>query len=399
MLTYFKMTNFASFKDTVEVSFKANKSTPQTDLFCTLPNGQKISKVISVLGANASGKSNLLKGLTFLRWIMLSSFRSLDSTDKIPYLPFVFMEEEADQNSTFEMECFINNIFYKYMIEVNIERVVKEELYYKPEKSYRNIFKRTWSQESDTLNLNIKSDKLNQEVLETLVRKNNAVFSILNFLKIPLLKDLLDFIGNSMSNIISLTGRDESSISTKTREALDFMEENRHFKNILEDILLRSDLGLYGVEKEKAVDEDLAGKSMIYGLHKINKQTYFLPFDLESEGTKHFLCLLRDLLPVLENGGIAVIDELESSLHPQMISYILDMFSKSSTNKCNAQLLCATHSAEILNELDKTQIVLVEKDENGVSDAWRLDEMKGVRRDDNYYAKYLTGVYGGVPNL
>lgn len=89
---------------------------------------------------------------------------------------------------------------------------------------------------------------------------------------------------------------------------------------------------------------------------------------------------------------------MESELHPQMAIEIMRLFTDTETNPHNAQLLIATHSLEVLQYVEKNQIYLVEKNDC-VSDAWRLDEMKGVRRDDNIYARYLAGAYGAVPKF
>lgn len=109
--------------------------------------------------------------------------------------------------------------------------------------------------------------------------------------------------------------------------------------------------------------------------------------------------LLKNILNALVQGSVAVIDEFDVNLHPDIIRALYELFVQPSTNKHNAQLLLSTQSHALLNELDKYQITLVEKDEKGESDAWRLDDVDGVRSDDNYYAKYLAGAYGAVPRL
>ena len=102
---------------------------------------------------------------------------------------------------------------------------------------------------------------------------------------------------------------------------------------------------------------------------------------------------------MLEYGGLAVIDELEADLHPHMLAPILDLFFNPRTNPKNAQIIFTCHAPEILNTLHKSQVLLVEKDDHHVSDAWRLDEVKGVRADDNLYAKYMAGAYDAVPQV
>lgn len=96
---------------------------------------------------------------------------------------------------------------------------------------------------------------------------------------------------------------------------------------------------------------------------------------------------------------MVIIDELEADLHPHMLTPILDLFFSPKTNPNKAQIIFTCHSLEVLSLLHKGQVVLVEKDSNCESHAWRLDSVKGVRADDNLYAKYMAGAYGAVPQL
>ena len=109
--------------------------------------------------------------------------------------------------------------------------------------------------------------------------------------------------------------------------------------------------------------------------------------------------LLKIILQILVSGGIAVIDEIDASLHPDMIVALFELFISRKTNPNNAQIIFSTHSHSILNELDKYQIILTEKNSCGSCEVWRLDEMQGIRADDNYYNKYISGSYGAVPNV
>ena len=136
-----------------------------------------------------------------------------------------------------------------------------------------------------------------------------------------------------------------------------------------------------------------------FGRHKGAKREALLPFAVESSGTQGAFVLLSHLLQALEIGGLAVIDEFENDLHPHMLEPILDRFSNQATNPHNAQLIFTCHAVEVLNLIHKSQVTLIEKDENCESSACRLDDVEGIRNDDNYYAKYMAGAYGAVPNL
>ena len=105
------------------------------------------------------------------------------------------------------------------------------------------------------------------------------------------------------------------------------------------------------------------------------------------------------MLQALSKGGVVVLDELDVNLHSEMVLALIDLFIQPETNPKSAQLLFSTHSHLLLSKLDKYQIILVEKNGKGSSESWRLDEMSGVRADENYYSKYLAGAYGAVPRF
>ena len=94
-----------------------------------------------------------------------------------------------------------------------------------------------------------------------------------------------------------------------------------------------------------------------------------------------------------------MIDELEADLHPHMIEPIINLFLNKETNPHNAQIIFTCHAVNVLNWLNKGQVMLVEKCQEGNSEAWRLDSIDGVRPDDNLLAKYNAGAYGATPNI
>jgi len=100
----------------------------------------------------------------------------------------------------------------------------------------------------------------------------------------------------------------------------------------------------------------------------------------------------------LQHGGVAVIDEIDNDLHPHLIPHLLEWFEFEHTNPHQAQLIFTCHTPEVLNLLQKHQVYLVEK-RNQRSEAWRLDDMAGLRADDNLYAKYMAGALGATPEL
>lgn len=230
------------------------------------------------------------------------------------------------------------------------------------------------------------------------VRQNASLISTAAQYGVPFAKD---FARLSIVSNVSIAGRLPVVDLAITSAAKYFSINKKQFQQ-MKKLLSSWDLGLSGVELLEKETNFSNGSQKIWlpiGLHKSNKKEYKLLFSDESNGTRAAFCLLALLLPVLEKGGVAIIDELENDLHPHMLEPILDLFANPKTNPHHAQLLFSCHAAEILNLVHKSQIMLVQKNDHCESTACRLDAVEGIRSDDNFYAKYMAGHYGAIPNI
>ena len=124
-----------------------------------------------------------------------------------------------------------------------------------------------------------------------------------------------------------------------------------------------------------------------------------MPAVLESHGARQFLKLFPMIADALDTGGIAVIDELDAAIHPMLLPEIVGWFHDPSRNPNNAQLWMSCNNASLLEDLSKDEIVFCEKCARGRTEMYCLNDVKGVRRNDNYYRKYLGGVFGAVPRV
>jgi predicted ATPase len=124
-----------------------------------------------------------------------------------------------------------------------------------------------------------------------------------------------------------------------------------------------------------------------------------IQFHFESEGTRQFLRVYPLIWDALLYGGIAVLDELDSTIHPALLPEILRWFQDPKENPNDAQLWISGHSASLLEDLSKEEIFFAEKDQRGRTKVYSLKDIEGVRRVDNFYQKYLGGVYGAVPRI
>lgn len=183
-----------------------------------------------------------------------------------------------------------------------------------------------------------------------------------------------------------------------------FSKENDVFIRV-KRILKKWDLGLDDILIEEEINKDESDEEQVryhtYGVHKLKDgKSFNLPFVFESAGTKSAYVRLYDILLSLDTGAHCFIDELGDDLHPHMIKPILELFSDRESNPLGAQLVFTCHKPELINYLGKNRIIICEKKYNE-SECFRLDDFSSsqARVDDNLAAKYLAGVFGGVPDL
>ena len=408
MIHSFTFKNFCSFANNATILFQDIRKGVETksNIFCDTPLGDRLSKVMIVIGPNASGKTSALKALAFLSWFVRNSFVGLEGEkEPIPVDNFAFSEDK-ESVSDFELVFDHKDVVYKYILHLCKTHVVKEELYRKEDTQHFNyLFKRNWNPQTESSDI-VQRINLKTEILKEILRKNVSLIAA----SVAIKNDFLTGIAGFWEKIISNVNRmgkswDTSSLGERGLfEATEAYNKNQNLFVKVVQFLKDIDLGLEGIliEEGEARNPKTGEAKKVYlpyGVHKVKDKQYKLPLAFESSGTKNMFVLLHFLLPAIEQGGLAVIDELEIDLHPHAVPQIIELFANPATNPKNSQLLFTSHSLEVLNHLEKEQIVLVEKKQECKSELYRLDELKGIRRDDNIYAKYMAGAYGAVPNI
>ena len=398
MIYKYRFKNFFSFAEETEVSFVLNRQVPDSDLVFESPGGARLSKILAVIGPNASGKTNVLKPLAFLKWFIAHSFITSTPEDK-NLVQSHFFSDMTD--SEFEIDFEDRGRQYRYSLVINPERVVHESLHLKTSKFFSFIFRRDWS-ESDSA-YDIRQQNFGFAASEAgKVRQNASLISTAAQYNVPCALELVSYFKRFHSNM-NFNNRIHFE-NSNVFDATNFFHGRPALRAQMSDILSHLDLGLVKVfiESHKFVENETGeNKEVNYpiGVHRKDRKEIELLFLEESNGTQAAYILLAKILPALEHGGITIIDEMEANLHPDMINAMLNLIMDSERNPHNAQIIFTCHAHEILNDVQKDQVLFIEKDPDGFSEAWRLGDMKGVRRDDNLYAKYRAGAYGAVPNL
>lgn len=403
MIHSFSCKNFYSFRDLTKVNFTVNKHAPKNNGYFKDKSGIRLSKTEAVIGPNASGKTNLLKVLPFMKWLIIDSF-DRDPSSPIVVQPFKFgesREEPIELNVEFE----IDKTIYIYKFTLNNEKILTEHLLFKnktKEKvTYKTAFMRKWDEKSKKYKLNDKNFNFPKNFDKALRKNTSVIGSAIRLNHIPS-KKIANFWEHIETNVIEVGWIGDSILPNTNRnfiKILNFFNGNEILKKEAEKLLSRFDLGLdsFEIKKEKRDDGTISISARASHIFNGNKQ--YLDMRYESSGTKQLFILLKTILIVLKTGGVAILDEIDVNLHSEIVMALFDLFIQPETNPNNAQLIFSTHSHLVLSRLSKYQIILVEKNKEGISSSWRLDEMSGVRSDDNYYLKYIAGAYNAFPNL
>ncbi|MFT6178202.1 MAG: putative ATPase [Akkermansiaceae bacterium] len=404
MLRNVSFKNFCSLRRSGEWDLTAGASTPIDDSFVLSKRGDHVTLLSGVFGPNASGKTNLLKTLSFLNFFLRSSYRDQDAEERIPIDRFSGNDEPVELGLEFEGP----NRIYRYELKLTPERIIEERLrYFHPEtKSFRSLLLRKAGKRGPLISQPGGGDFTDLAALRKLLqdRPNASIIAAGLLTGRQEFKKIDQALGLFETNVNRM-GKSDLGHASHTSQLIDcarYFRENDHLLEEVEAHLKQADLGISGFEIRdmELVNEEKGSTHKVpfpFVSHKSANGSFELPITQESSGTRRIFTLMRQFLPVLTNGGVAVIDEMESDLHPHLIPMLLNLFVDFDTNPKRAQLLFTCHHVEALNSLAKEQIVLVDKNDLNETEAYRLSDRKGVRRDENHFSNYNAGRYGATP--
>lgn len=375
MILKFGAKNFYSFKEGFEVDLTLNKKNSEEKNFIN---------VLAIKGANASGKTNVLKALDFIVSFVKNSFSNIKPDEKIIIYPYFKNDEPIEMFIVFSKD----NVEYKYELSLTNDKVISERIY-KKEKRWTKIIWRDLDKIDSIFEFKeIKSIKL---------RSNVSFLSMALQYDIDSIKLLAELF--NISTNVTAFGRKEHLLDYNIVSKI--YHENEKAFGFMKNILKNSDTGIYDVKIFVRVDEE-TNKTIYFPIfeYMINGEIRGLTYNEQSSGTKSLYSQLIDYYLSLVLGEALVLDEFDINLHPDLLPMLVELFENEEINKNNAQLIFTTHHTEIINKLGKYRIVLVNKEDNE-SFLYRLDEIPGdlIRNDRPITPIYNSGKIGGKPKI
>ena len=424
MLIEFSIENFLSFKDLTTLSMVAARSFkehPDTHIIETGTNFNLLKSAV-VYGNNASGKSNLLEAMGFMKQTVLNSFRDAlmeNRERKFPLEKFALNTKTEKDSSFFEISFIQKETKYRYGFEIDYDKIVAEWLFHTTSKEVY-LFRR--DQQKIEVNKSAFKEGLGKEED---VKENVLFLSLLATLGKETSTTIVDWFKKfNFVNGIHDRGHKRYTID-KLKSDKQFFNWVLHFVKYLEIANLSTtveDVNEIDLEtlREKEKDEEIINlltsiqkiqskqpkRDQLITFHRKYDENNVLvdtvPFNFdkqESEGTKKLLYLLGPWYDTLQNGKVLIIDELDSRLHSHLTLRLVDFFHK--LNKSKAQLICAVHDISLLNKetFRRDQIWFVEKNQFGASELFSLADFKTdkVRNKSAFDKNYIEGKYGAIP--
>ncbi len=421
MLIEFKVKNFRSFKDEQTFSMVASPDSSLSDNYLANPAFPRfnILKSAVIYGANASGKTNLIKALAFVEGFVCNSHRKKIGS-KIEVEPFLL--EDAGAEVSFELTFVHQNVRYRYGFVVDETHVVEESLYAYPSNRSQMWFERVKDQVSDksqeiSYNWNFGSSlKGESRRIAAQTRSNVLFLSKAADSNHKQLSQVYDWFNSCLDTFLDI----REFPPTITAQ---LANENPVIKETLAELINIADLGItdFEAEEKELLKEDMPEdmpENMREALHNlfVNRKgwkismihstknlTVTRSFSLmeESMGTQRLFAFGGIIIKALLEGRVLVVDELDSSLHPLLSKMLVKLFNDKASNPKGAQLIFNTHDTTLLdteNLFRRDQIWLVEKDADGASHLYPLSDFK-PRIGEAIQKNYIQGRYGAVPMI
>jgi AAA15 family ATPase/GTPase len=418
VLLSFRARNVRSFRDGLELSMLAT-TLSEKDARRAVPWREggapvEVLPVAALFGANASGKTNVMRAMDDMRMLVLQSFRSAPTSD-LPHMPFRLDEASAHEPTRFEIDIVLEGVRHEYGFEFDRERVISEWAFRHPHGRPALLFER----HGDEVEFG-PTERAKSRAVRELLRPNALFLSTAAHANHPVLLSLYGWFSRN------LLLAEADSRAFRHAFTLQLLEDDEEAHAVLE-LLRAADLGIVGARKYEFDEESrerlrravriLAGEEEAEGTsleptvqdllvlkHRgAAGDVEFNPNE-ESLGTLVWFGLVGPVIDALARGAVLLADELDASLHPALVAQLVQLFQDEQTNPNRAQLIFNSHAMTLLGDatgdrlIGRDQVWFTEKDNEGVARLFSLTDLD-PRKDEAIGKRYLAGRYGAMPIL
>lgn len=427
MIQEFKVRNYMSFRDEVTLSFEATNDTTFEDTHVVeVVPGVRLLRLGLVYGANASGKSNLISALDFLRYFWFDKKEDMDeSTDVVPFL---LDTDTPGQPTEFELVFYVGAVKYRYNLSLTESVVVAESLsYYKTVQPVR-LFSRGLENGQAVVDFG-PSVKISKAVRDEITPKclpNMSFFAARNQVNcsLPEIDAARDWMKTGIMQVIGPRTEIFGYAGHK------IIDGDNSLKDHIIKFLRKADFNITGIMAQKSLvpltdnirdaidnDRDLSDsekKEIIKAggiprirtefevtvINKRGKERYMLPRALQSDGTNRAFGIEAAIYEAIQNQRFLPVDEIEASLHPDLVEFIIAEFLRAGGR---SQLVATSHYDPLLNTVDdlirKDSVWFTEKEPDGNSELYSLVEFKELNKISSFQRSYRKGAFGALPDI
>ena len=426
MVQELRIKNFLSFKEDTVISFESSKDTFNEDsLLVTMGDGTRLSRIAIVFGANASGKSNLLEAFEFLFWLWQRRTDDQDAATGVE--PFALDINTPLQPSEFDLKVYVNNKKYVYQLRLNSRVILSEKLFVYNSNQPSLLLQRSLIDENTVLRFNTTLIKVTNVVRDELTVKclnNMSFFAARKSVNCSLgeIDDVRDWMINHTLPVIDLGQNMFTYAESKMHDNIEAKNHLLRFCHSIgmniEDMIVEKDY--MSLTPEMIQFMQSSGKLSDENISKLNKdprmqtgfktdfrvivknhrgvETYTLPKSNQSDGTLRSLGVETAIYVAEQNNKLLPIDEIESSIHPMLLKFMITNFLKT---KSKSQLLLTTHYDPLLDAvydyLRKDSFWFMEKTDDGNSHLYSLISKNGVNKLRSIQRAYIKGKLGAIP--
>ena len=393
MIAEFKVSNFFSIRSEQTLSFVATRDNFMEDEYIhSVDDKTRLLKIGMIYGSNASGKSNLLKALSYFQKLMINV--PSDKNEELGWVPFLLDNRSRKGHCNMSMTFYLDGIRYILSVEFDNSRIYHEQLDAYITNRPTTLYNRKYNERTDstevTFSAKSKLSQKSQTIIEGNTINNSTVLAAFgkSNVELSLLNKVYDFFSLGFADELT----PDKPLSDYTKELLK-KDTDGKLKRFLLYMLRASDFNIDNLKLGKATDgQDL------YFEHSANGERYELPESYESRGTIRFLGMAAVLQKLLFSSCFVMIDELESSMHYELLSYFIRLFLANSEIK--SQLLFTTHDINLLNEdfIRRDAVWFTDKGSDAETHLERLSDM-GLHKTMSPYNAYRQGKLVNLPFL